>query len=31
MKKLQKDTAFKLNPYVDGQGAVQDFVPWTKK
>ena len=31
MKKIQKDTAFKLNPYVDGQGAVQDFVPWTKK
>ena len=31
MKKLQKDTAFKLNPYVDGQGAVQDFVPWTKR
>ena len=31
MKKLQKDTAFKLNPYVDGQGAVQDFVPWTGK
>lgn len=31
MKKIQKDTAFKLNPYVDGQGAVQDFVPWTKR
>ena len=31
MKKVQKDTAFKLNPYVDGQGAVQDFVPWTGK
>ena len=31
MKKIQKDTAFKLNPYVDGQGAVQDFVPWTGK
>lgn len=30
MKKIQKDTAFKLNPYVDGQGAVQDFVPWEK-
>ena len=22
---------FTLNPYVDGQGAVQDFVPWTGK
>lgn len=31
MKKVQKDTAFPLNPYVDGQGAVQDFVPWTGK
>lgn len=31
MKRIQKDTAFKLNPYVDGQGAVQDFVPWTGK
>ena len=31
MKKIQKDTAFKLNPSVDGQGAVQDFVPWTGK
>lgn len=31
MKKIQKDTAFKLNPYVDSQGAVQDFVPWTGK
>ena len=30
MKKIQKDTSFKLNPYVDGQGAVQDFVPWGK-
>lgn len=28
MKKVQKDTSFTLNPYVDGQGAVQDFVPW---
>ena len=28
MKKVQKDTTFKLNPYVDGQGAVQEFVPW---
>lgn len=30
MKKIQKDTSFKLNPYVDGQGAVQNFVPWKK-
>jgi len=30
MKRIQKDTNFKLNPYVDGQGAVQDFVPWKK-
>ncbi len=28
MKKIQKDTRFTLNPYIDGQGAVQDFVPW---
>ena len=28
MQKVQKDTPFKLNPYVDGQGAVQEFVPW---
>ena len=28
MAKLQKDTTFPLNPYVDGQGAVQEFVPW---
>ena len=28
MKKVQKDTSFPLNPYVDGQGAVQEFVPW---
>lgn len=28
MKKIQKDTEFRLKPYVDGQGAVQDFVPW---
>ena len=28
MKKVQKDTKFTLNPYVDGQGAVQEFVPW---
>lgn len=27
MKMIQKDTAFKLNPYIDGQGAVQEFVP----
>lgn len=31
MRQIQKDTAFELNPYVDGQGAVQDFVPWTGK
>ena len=31
MKKMQKDTEFKLKPYVDGQGAVQDFVKWTGK
>ena len=30
MRMVQKDTAFTLNPYVDGQGAVQDFVPWNK-
>ena len=30
MKRIQKDTSFKLKPYVDGQGAVQDFVPWKK-
>lgn len=30
MKRIQKDTDFKLNPYVDGQGAVQNFVPWGK-
>ena len=29
MKKVQKDTTFTLNPYVDGMGAVQEFVPWT--
>ena len=28
MKKVQNDTKFELNPYIDGQGAVQDFVPW---
>ena len=27
MKLIQKDTKFTLNPYVDGEGAVQDFVP----
>lgn len=31
MNMVQKDTAFRLKPYVDGQGAVQDFVPWKKK
>lgn len=31
MKLIQKDTNFKLNPYVDGQGAVQDFVPAPQK
>ncbi len=30
MQRVQKDTAFTLNPYADGQGAVQDFVPWKK-
>ncbi len=31
MKLIQNDCGrFKLNPYVDGQGAVQDFVPWGK-
>ena len=30
MQRVQRDTAFPLNPYVDGQGAVQDFVPWKK-
>lgn len=29
MKLIQHDCGkLKLNPYVDGQGAVQDFVPW---
>lgn len=28
MEAVQNDTAFPLNPYVDGVGAVQDFVPW---
>ena len=31
MKMIQRDTEFKLNPFVEGQGAVQDFVPNTKK
>jgi len=31
MKKVQSDTAFRLKPYVEGQGAVQDFVPWNEK
>lgn len=30
MRRIQNDTDFRLNPYVDGQGAVQDFVPWKK-
>ncbi len=31
MKLIQNDCGrFKLNPYVDGQGAVQEFVPWGK-
>lgn len=28
MQLVQADTSFNLNPYIDGQGAVQDFVPW---
>ena len=31
MQLVQNDTDFPLNPYVDGQGAVQEFVPWTGK
>jgi len=31
MKKVQRDSAFRLKPYVEGQGAVQDFVPWSSK
>lgn len=31
MRRVQKDTDFRLKPYVDGQGAVQDFVPWKGK
>lgn len=27
MRRIQADTDFPLNPYVEGQGAVQDFVP----
>lgn len=27
MKKIQYDTAFRLNPYIEGIGAVQDFIP----
>lgn len=31
MKLIQNDCGkLKLNPYVDGQGAVQDFVPWNQ-
>lgn len=30
MKMIQRDTRFQLNPYADGEGAVQDFVAWTK-
>ena len=30
MQMVQKDTSFKLNPYIDGQGAAQDFVPWNR-
>ena len=31
MKVIQNDCGkLKLNPYVDGQGAVQDFVAWNK-
>ncbi len=32
MRMIQKDTTtMKLNPYVEGEGAVQDFVPWPSK
>ncbi len=31
MKLIQADTGFTLNPYVDGQGAVQDVVPAQEK
>ncbi|MBQ6960451.1 MAG: CapA family protein [Clostridia bacterium] len=30
MQRIQRDTGFTLNPCIDGQGAVQDFVPWKK-
>ena len=30
MRQLQKDSNIKLNPFVDDQGAVQEFVPWGK-
>ena len=28
MRKIQKDSDIKLNEYIDGEGAVQAFVPW---
>lgn len=28
MARVQKDSRVKLNPYMDGEGAVQAFVPW---
>lgn len=31
MQLIQNDTDFPLNPYIDGQGAVQDFIPWPGK
>ena len=31
IKKIQKDSKIRLKPYVDGKGAVQDFVAWPKK
>lgn len=31
MRRIQKDTKIKLNPFIDGQGAVQDYVPWPGK
>ena len=31
MKTIQADTKFKLNPYVENVGAVQDFVPAAQK
>ncbi len=30
MKRIQKDTRFTLNPYLEGKGAVQPFVAWDK-